>query len=83
MGPSLPRFPARTPGASVLALGVGGHGGVGVRGSAVNQVPDVEYVVVIAGMGVPTSGLILGAAYHWPKRPVPVVSGPSLESRGV
>ncbi len=33
-----------------------------VRGSAVNQVPNVEHVVVTAGTGVPTSGLILGAA---------------------
>jgi acetyl-CoA acetyltransferase len=33
-----------------------------VRGSAVNQVPGVEHVVVTAGTGVPTSGLILGAA---------------------
>ena len=32
-----------------------------VRGSAVNQVKDVEHVVVTAGTGVPTSGLILGA----------------------
>jgi acetyl-CoA acetyltransferase len=32
-----------------------------VRGSAVNQVPDVEHVVVTAGTGVPTSALILGA----------------------
>ncbi len=30
-----------------------------VRGSAVNQVKDVEHVVVTAGTGVPTSGLIL------------------------
>jgi acetyl-CoA acetyltransferase len=30
-----------------------------VRGSAVNQVPDVEHVLVTAGTGVPTSGLIL------------------------
>jgi acetyl-CoA acetyltransferase len=30
-----------------------------VRGSAVNQVPDVEHVVVTSGTGVPTSGLIL------------------------
>jgi acetyl-CoA acetyltransferase len=30
-----------------------------VRGTAVNQVPDVENVVVTAGTGVPTSGLIL------------------------
>ncbi|MFQ5416877.1 MAG: lipid-transfer protein [Myxococcota bacterium] len=32
-----------------------------VRGSAVNQVPGVEHVVVTAGTGVPTSGLLLGA----------------------
>jgi len=32
-----------------------------VRGSAVNQVPDAEHVLVTAGTGVPTSGLILRA----------------------
>ncbi|MSO58891.1 MAG: lipid-transfer protein [Ilumatobacteraceae bacterium] len=32
-----------------------------VRGTSVNQVPDVEHVLVTAGTGVPTSGLILGA----------------------
>jgi len=32
-----------------------------VRGTAVNQVADVEHVLVTAGTGVPTSGLILGA----------------------
>jgi acetyl-CoA acetyltransferase len=31
-----------------------------IRGSAVNQVPGVEHVVVTAGTGVPTSGLVLG-----------------------
>ncbi len=31
-----------------------------VRGTAVNQVDDVEHVLVTAGTGVPTSGLILG-----------------------
>lgn len=31
-----------------------------VRGQAVNQVPSVEHVVVTAGTGVPTSGLVLG-----------------------
>ncbi|MGH2685167.1 MAG: lipid-transfer protein, partial [Actinomycetota bacterium] len=31
-----------------------------VRGTAVNQVPDVEHVLVTAGTGVPTSGLIVG-----------------------
>ena len=33
-----------------------------VRGTSVNQVPDVENVLVTAGTGVPTSGLVLGAA---------------------
>jgi hypothetical protein len=32
-----------------------------IRGSAVNQVPDVENVLVTAGTGVPTSGLVLTA----------------------
>ena len=31
-----------------------------VRGTSVNQVPDVEHVVVTAGTGVPTSGMVLG-----------------------
>jgi len=31
-----------------------------VRGSAANQVPGVENVLVTAGTGVPTSGIILG-----------------------
>ena len=31
-----------------------------VRGTSVNQVPDLEHVVVTAGTGVPTSGLVLG-----------------------
>jgi acetyl-CoA acetyltransferase len=31
-----------------------------VRGTSCNQVPDVEHVVVTAGTGVPTSGLVLG-----------------------
>jgi acetyl-CoA acetyltransferase len=31
-----------------------------VRGIAANQVPDVEHVLVTAGTGVPTSGIILG-----------------------
>ena len=31
-----------------------------VRGTAVNQVVDVEHVLVTAGTGVPTSGLVLG-----------------------
>ena len=31
-----------------------------IRGSSANQVPDVENVLVTAGTGVPTSGIILG-----------------------
>ena len=31
-----------------------------LRGTAVNQIPDVAHVLVTAGTGVPTSGLILG-----------------------
>lgn len=31
-----------------------------IRGASVNPVPDVEHVLVTAGTGVPTSGLILG-----------------------
>ena len=30
-----------------------------IRGTSVNQVPDVENVLVTAGTGVPTSGLVL------------------------
>ena len=33
-----------------------------VRGESVNQMNDVEHVLVTGGTGVPTSGLILGAA---------------------
>ncbi len=33
-----------------------------VRGTAVNQIADVEHVLVTAGTGVPTSGLVLTAA---------------------
>jgi len=35
-----------------------------VRGTAVNQVDGVEHVVVTAGTGVPTSGLLLGVDAH-------------------
>jgi hypothetical protein len=33
-----------------------------IRGTSVNQVDAVEHVLVTAGTGVPTSGLLLGAA---------------------
>jgi acetyl-CoA acetyltransferase len=32
-----------------------------VRGTAVNQIADAAHVLVTAGTGVPTSGLVLGA----------------------
>ena len=32
-----------------------------LRGTSVNQLPDVPHVLVTAGTGVPTSGLILTA----------------------
>lgn len=32
-----------------------------IRGQSVNQVNNVKHVVVTAGTGVPTSGLLLGA----------------------
>jgi len=32
-----------------------------LRGTSVNPVPDVEHVLVTAGTGVPTSGLVLGS----------------------
>jgi acetyl-CoA acetyltransferase len=32
-----------------------------IRGTSANPVPDVEHVLVTAGTGVPTSGLVLGA----------------------
>jgi hypothetical protein len=31
-----------------------------LRGTSVNQVDDVEHVLVTAGAGIPTSGLVLG-----------------------
>ena len=34
-----------------------------IRGTSVNQVADVQHVLATAGTGVPTSGLILGAAH--------------------
>jgi hypothetical protein len=33
-----------------------------IRGTSCNQVPNVEHVLVTAGTGCPTSGLILGRA---------------------
>jgi len=60
------RLPINTHGGQLGEAYIHGMNGIAegvrqVRGSAVNQVKDVEHVVVTAGTGVPTSGLILGA----------------------
>ena len=61
------KFPINTHGGQLGEAYIHGMNGVAeavrqVRGSAVNQVDHVENVLVTAGTGVPTSGLILGAA---------------------
>ncbi len=60
------RLPINTHGGQLGEAYIHGMNGIAegvrqVRGSAVNQVEGVEHVVVTAGTGVPTSGLILGA----------------------
>jgi acetyl-CoA acetyltransferase len=59
------RLPINTHGGQLGEAYVHGMNGIAegvrqVRGEAVNQVAGVEHVVVTAGTGVPTSGLILG-----------------------
>lgn len=59
------RLPVNTHGGQLGEAYLHGMNGIAegvrqVRGTAVNQVPDVEHVVVTAGTGVPTSGLVLG-----------------------
>src|SRR5690554_1702183 len=61
------RLPINTHGGQLGEAYIHGMNGVAegvrqVRGSSVNQVSDVENVLVTAGTGVPTSGLILGVA---------------------
>jgi 17-hydroxy-3-oxo-4-pregnene-20-carboxyl-CoA lyase len=61
------RFPVNTNGGQLGEAYIHGMNGVAegvrqVRGTAANQVDDVDHVLVTAGVGVPTSGLILGAA---------------------
>lgn len=61
------RLPINTHGGQLGEAYIHGMNGIAeavrqVRGSAVNQVADVRNVVVTAGTGVPTSGLILGQA---------------------
>ncbi|MEE9282416.1 MAG: lipid-transfer protein [Myxococcota bacterium] len=61
------RLPINTNGGQLGEAYIHGINGIAeavrqVRGTAVNQVDDVEHVLVTAGTGVPTSGLILGRA---------------------
>ncbi|MFK0570377.1 lipid-transfer protein [Endozoicomonas sp.] len=61
------KLPINTHGGQLGEAYIHGMNGVAeavrqVRGSAINQVDDVENVLVTAGTGVPTSGLILSAA---------------------
>jgi acetyl-CoA acetyltransferase len=59
------RLPTNTHGGQLGEAYIHGMNGIAegvrqVRGTSVNQVDDVEHVLVTAGTGVPTSGLILG-----------------------
>jgi acetyl-CoA acetyltransferase len=61
------RLPINTHGGQLGEAYIHGMNGIAegvrqVRGTSVNQVPDVEHVVVTAGTGDPTSGLVLGGA---------------------
>ena len=60
------RLPINTNGGQLGEAYIHGMNGIAegvrqVRRSSVNQVDDVEHVLVTAGTGVPTSGVILGA----------------------
>lgn len=59
------RLPTNTHGGQLGEAYLHGMNGIAegvrlVRGNSVNQVPGTEHVVVTAGTGVPTSGLVLG-----------------------
>jgi len=59
------RLPINTHGGQLGEAYIHGVNGIAegvrqLRGNSVNRVPDVEHVLVTAGTGVPTSGLILG-----------------------
>jgi acetyl-CoA acetyltransferase len=61
------RLPINTNGGQLGEAYIHGMNGIAegvrqVRGTSVNQVPNADHVLVTAGTGVPTSGLILGAA---------------------
>jgi acetyl-CoA acetyltransferase len=60
------RLPINTHGGQLGEAYIHGMNGISeavrqLRGTAVNQVPGVEHVVVTAGTGVPTSGLVLSS----------------------
>jgi acetyl-CoA acetyltransferase len=60
------KLPTNTHGGQLGEAYIHGMNGIAegvrqVRGTAVNQVDGVDHVVVTAGTGVPTSGLVLGA----------------------
>jgi acetyl-CoA acetyltransferase len=60
------RLPVNTHGGQLGEAYIHGMNGIAegvrqLRGRAVNQVPNVEHVLVTAGTGVPTSGLVLSA----------------------
>jgi acetyl-CoA acetyltransferase len=60
------RLPINTHGGQLGEAYIHGMNGIAegvrqLRGSSVNQVDDVEHVLVTAGTGVPTSGLVLSA----------------------
>ncbi len=59
------RLPINTNGGQLGEAYIHGMNGIAeavrqVRGTAVNQVPDVEHVLVTSGTGVPTSAMVLG-----------------------
>jgi acetyl-CoA acetyltransferase len=61
------RLPINTNGGQLGEAYIHGMNGIAeatrqIRGTSVNPVDDVEHVLVTAGTGVPTSGLILGRA---------------------
>ncbi len=61
------RLPVNTHGGQLGEAYIHGMNGIAeavrqIRGTSVNQLPDVPHVLATAGTGVPTSGLILSAA---------------------